>query len=112
MIVSGIGLGTVFVVLILLGIAIAVLDRLDSVLASKEDQEPEPAPEIEPPPAVEETGVPREVVAAIGLAIALAQQESSAPAVAPARSDTTGSWLQSGRFREMAARSAGTGRKA
>ena len=101
-----------FVVLILLGVAIVVLDRLETMLASKEDQEPEPAPEPQPPPAVEETGVPREVVAAIGLAIALAQQKSSALAVAPASSDTTGSWLQSGRFREMAARSAGTGRKA
>ena len=99
-------------VLILLGIVIAVLDRFETLLASKEDQEPEPAPEIEPPPAVEETGVPREVVAAIGLAIALAQQETPGPVVAPARSDSTGSWLQSGRFREMAARSAGTGRKA
>ena len=99
-------------VLILLGIAIAVLDRLETLLVSKEDQEPEPAPEAQPPPVVEETGVPREVVAAIGLAIALAQQETPAPAVAPARSDTTGSWLQSGRFREMAARSAGPGRKA
>ena len=101
-----------FVVLILLGIAIAVLDRLDSVLASKEDKDPGPAPEPQPSPVVEDTGVPREVVAAIGLAIALAQQETRAPAMSPARSDTTGSWLQSGRFREMAARSAGPGRKA
>lgn len=101
-------------VLILLGIAIAVLDRLDAFLASREDQEPEPdpAPEAQPPPVIEDTGIPREVVAAIGLAIALAQQEPSGPVVAPARSDTTGSWLQSGRFREMAARSAGPGRKA
>ena len=95
-----------------MGIAIVVLDRFETLLTSKEDQEPEAAPEIQPAPVVEETGVPREVVAAIGLAIALAQQESSAAAVAPAQSDTTGSWLQSGRFREMAARSAGPGRKA
>ena len=98
-------------VLILLGIVIAVLDRFETLLASKEDQEPEPAPETKTQPLVEETGVPREVVAAIGVAIALAQQESDAPVGAPARSDTTGSWLQSGRFREMAARAAGPGRK-
>ena len=100
-------------VLILLGVAIAVLDRFETLLTSRAEPEPEPEPAPEPqaPTAVEETGVPREVVAAIGLAIALAQQESPAPAVAPARSDTTGSWLQSGRFREMAARSAGPGRK-
>ena len=99
-------------VLILLGIVIAVLDRFETLLTSRAEPEPEPAPEIRPPPAVEETGVPREVVAAIGLAIALAQQETPAPTLAPARTDTTGSWLQSGRFREMAARSAGPGRKA
>ena len=101
-----------FVVLILLGIAIAVLDRFETLLTSRAEPEPEPAPEPQPQPAVEETGVPREVVAAIGLAIALAQQESSSPVAAPAQSDTTGSWLQSGRFREMAARSAGPGRRA
>ena len=101
-------------VLILLGIAIALLDRLETLLTSKEDQESEAVPESQPapaPPAVAESGVSHEVVAAIGAAIALAQQESSSAVVAAAQSDTTGSWLQSGRFREMSARSAGPGRK-
>ncbi len=94
-----------------MGIAIALLDRFETLLKSKEAQEPEAAPVPQPPMPVEEAGVPREVVAAIGAAIALAQQESSTTVVAAAPSDTTGSWVQSGRFREMAARSVGPGRK-
>ena len=94
-----------------MGIAITLLDRFETLLTSKKDQEPEAVPVPEPSPPVEEAGTPGEVVAAIGLAIALAQQEPSTPVAAAARSDTTGSWLQSGRFREMAVRSAGPGRK-
>ena len=83
----------------------------DEPKPAEEVKEPEAPPAPQPPPPVEETGIPREVVAAIGAAIALAQQESSTAVVAAAPSDTTGSWVQSGRFREMAARSAGPGRK-
>lgn len=77
------------------------------MLASKKDEQSEPEPAPVAAPEVDDTAIPAEVVAAIGAAIALAQEETSAPAVDPARSNTTGSWLQSGRFREMGARSIG-----
>ena len=73
--------------------------------AAKSEPEPQPVP---PAPAeVVSADIPAEIVAAIGAAIAMAEAETAAPAVAPVPSGATGSWVQSGRFREMGARTVG-----
>lgn len=115
--VSGVGMGVVFVVLIVLQVTVVILGRFDRMTEAAPSDEPaasKPAPSTESPAtSTASTGISPGVIAAIGAALALAEEELS-PAVSPAHvsARTAGvqpsnSWVQSGRSRQMSSRAPG-----
>jgi len=101
--VTGAGMGVVFAVLVLLQIAIKGLGAFDRVPVPAEA-----APSAAVPaerPAVAEGAVP-EVAAAIGVALALAEEEARSPGggVSTAGGVPAPGWVQAGRGRAMNAR--------
>ncbi|NQU97040.1 MAG: OadG family protein [Chloroflexi bacterium] len=103
MLVTGAGMGVVFAVLVLLQIAIKGLGAFDRVPVPAEA-----APSAAVPaerPAVAEGAAP-EVAAAIGVALALAEEEARSPGggVSTAGGVPAPGWVQAGRGRAMNAR--------
>ena len=94
-----------FIVLILLGLVIYALGRLDR--RSETAGEAEPVAQASAPaagaPVAADTGVSPDVVAAIAVAMALAESESGAGPRATAPSTAGASWLQVGRARQLSA---------
>ncbi|MEX0763421.1 MAG: OadG family transporter subunit [Dehalococcoidia bacterium] len=115
--VSGVGMGVVFVVLIVLQVTVVILGRFDRMTEAAPSDEPaasEPAPSAGSPATSQaSTDVSPGVIAAIGAALALAEEELS-PAVSSAHASARtvvvhpgNSWVQSGRARQMSSHSPG-----
>jgi sodium pump decarboxylase gamma subunit len=103
---SLVGMGVVFAVLALLALSIKGISLLDR----PPSPEPASAPVV-PAPVVEASseGITGEQVAAIAVALALAEPKSSSIAASISRAgSTTGSWLQSGRIRALGSNSTGS----
>jgi Na+-transporting methylmalonyl-CoA/oxaloacetate decarboxylase gamma subunit len=107
--VSLVGMSIVSVVLVLLAGSIKALERLDVVLPVDRPAADTPprsaAPARRPQPAAAAPArddADARAAAVIGLALALAESESSRRVpTRPARAVSTGAWLQSGRARTM-----------
>jgi len=100
--VTGAGMGVVFVVLFLLQITIRALGAFDRAPAPAE------AAPVPAAPAAAQGGAP-EIAAAIGVALALAEEEARSPAAAAprAREGPAAGWVQAGRLRLASARQFG-----
>ena len=103
--VTGAGMGVVFAVLVLLQITIRGLSAFDRAPVPAEAA---PTPAAPAPAALAERlaaaeGVAPEVAAAIGVALALAEEEASSPgrAVSIASRPAASGWVQAGRSRAM-----------
>ena len=96
-------MGVVFGVLLILMISIWIITRVDARLTARENS----PGEADPQPAAPNTsraGPAREVAAAIGVAVALAQSRQTAAipmAVAAEGGQSQSAWLAAGRRREM-----------
>jgi len=101
-------MGVVFLVLVILSVAIYGLGKLDQMTGSVAEAKPE----TKSIPATHGSDVSPEVIAVIGVALAMAQGESSASRVPGGahNADSPGDpmpadWLSSGLSRQMASRS-------
>ncbi len=102
-------MGVVFAVLVLLQITIRALGAFDRVPAPAEAA-PSPGPEAAPPVAAEDSA-PR-IAAAIGVALAMAEEEKRWSPSAPATGEhATAGWVQAGRTRQISSRTAGRERR-
>jgi sodium pump decarboxylase gamma subunit len=112
---SLIGMGVVFVVLILLGLAVQAMGRFDAMYPAQADATGQQSADRSAPPVTSATDADAGTAAAIGVALALAESESSGGRRRGARqsgeSTAAGSWMQSGRARLMSRQNIGRGRR-
>jgi sodium pump decarboxylase gamma subunit len=96
-------MGVVFGILLILMISIRIITWLDARLTARENRASEADPQPVPP-ATPQAGPTNEVVAAITVAIALAQsrEKAATPMTAAAEGvQPQSAWLAAGRRREM-----------
>jgi len=112
---SLIGMGVVFVVLILLGLAVQAMGRFDAMYPADRDATGREASGRSAPSVTPAPDADAGTAAAIGVALALAESESSGGrrrgAGQSGESTAAGSWVQSGRARLMSRQNINRGRR-